>query len=71
MERAAGGDQALVGKELKITATVLDWFENTTAAGHQSALVYHEDIQIVFLGGNVATFKPDLPFRVSVSMKGI
>ena len=34
MERAAGGDRALIGKELRITGKVMDWFYNTTAVGN-------------------------------------
>lgn len=58
----------LVGKEVKVTAAVLDWFYNTTAIGYQSAVVYDEDVQLKFLGGNVWSFKPNLPFEIHVSI---
>lgn len=67
MEQRAGGPTSLLGKELRITAYVQDWFYNTTSVGFQSAVVYDEDADLEFLGGNVWTFKPDMPFKISVS----
>lgn len=68
MEDLAGGPHSLIGKELKVTGKVQDWYYNTTSEGFQSAIVYDEDVNIKFLGGSVWTFKPDLPFKVQVSI---
>lgn len=68
MEQAAGGPNALIGKELRITGSVLDWFYNTTSVGFQSAVVIDEDVEIKFLGGSVWSFKPDVPFQIYVSV---
>ncbi|XP_067928326.1 CD109 antigen-like [Watersipora subatra] len=57
----------LVGKELRVTARVLDWFYNTTSIGFQSAIVYIEDVEIKFLGGSVWSFKPELPFSIYIA----
>ena len=67
MEAVAGGPNALIGKELRITGSVMDWFYNTTAVGFQSAVVIDEDVEIKFLGGSVWSYKPDVPFQIYVS----
>lgn len=71
MEQRAGGPNGLIGKELRITAFVQDWFYNTTSSGFQSAVVYDEDIELKFLGGSVWTFKPDLPFKILVKKSSV
>lgn len=58
----------LVGKELRVTVSVTDWFYNTTAVGYQSAVVYVEDVELKFLGGGVWSFKPELPFNIHVGL---
>lgn len=68
MEAVAGGPSALIGKELRITGMVMDWFYNTTALGYQSAVVIDEDVEIKFLGGSVWSYKPDVPFQIYVSI---
>ena len=67
MEAVAGGPHSLVGKELKVTLTVQDWWIKGTGSGSQSAIVYNKDPQIKFLEGSAMTFKPDQPFSVHVS----
>lgn len=70
MEAKAGGPRSLIGKELKVTLTVQDWFFNHTGSGSQSAFVYDKDPRISFLEGPSMTFRPELPFTVHVSLIG-
>ena len=63
-----GGESGLIGKQLKATAKVKDWFFNTTAGGEASTKVFKDDILVKFLGGEVWSFKPDIPFQIFVSI---
>ena len=67
MEALVGGEISLIGKELKVTGLVKDWWLNDTASGYQSAIVYSKTPDIRFLEGSVVSFKPDAPFKVHVS----
>lgn len=68
MEAIVGGQNSLVGKELKVTLSVQDWNNNKTGSGSQSAIVYSKDVEISFLEGAATTFKPGLPFSLHVSL---
>lgn len=61
------GENGLMGKELKVTGYVQDWWMNNTASSSQSAIVIDKTARIRFLEGGVITFKPGLPFQVHVS----
>lgn len=67
MEAVVGGENSLIGKELKVSGLVRDWWLNDTSSGYQSAIVFSKTIRIRYLEGSVVTFKPDLPFKVHVS----
>ena len=68
MKAAVGGNiNALVGKELQVTAVVEDWFFRTKATGVAATLVYSEKIILSFLGGEAWNFKPNMPFKIYVS----
>ena len=63
----AGGKTSLNGKHLKVTVEILDWSSNLTEIAWDTVKVVSDDIQLKFLGGNVWTFKPNVPFKVTVS----
>ncbi|XP_067945401.1 CD109 antigen-like [Watersipora subatra] len=64
MEDIVGGENNLVGKELRVTVSVKEWVLNSTSQASQSAMVYSKVAEIRFLEGSVITFKPGLPFNV-------
>lgn len=65
----AGGKPSLLGKHLRVRAEILDWSSNQTAVGWESVKVISDSVRLKFLGGNVWTFKPNVPFKVMVSKR--
>lgn len=57
----------LANRELRVTAYVNDWFYNKTETGYQSSVVYSKYIKLRWLGGKVMTFKPNMPFTISLA----
>lgn len=62
-----GGENALIGKQLKVTVALLDWWWNGTSTGYDSTRVFSDEILLRFLGGRVWTFKPNTPLKIFVS----
>ena len=65
-----GSENALIGKQLRATVTLLDWWWNKTSSGYDSTRVFSNEILLKFLGGKVWTFKPNTPFKIFVSSLG-
>lgn len=61
------GRNGLIGKQLKATARVEDWFFGTAAAGNAATRVFSDNVVLTFLGGEVWSFKPNIPFKIYVS----
>ncbi|XP_067941196.1 CD109 antigen-like [Watersipora subatra] len=62
----AGSEKTLIGKRLKVSVAMLDWWWNKTYTEYDSIYVYSDQIQLKFLGGNVWTFKPNAPFKIYI-----
>lgn len=63
-----GSERALIGKQLKATVSVLDWWWNKTNSAYDTTRVFSDEVLLKFLGGRVWTFKPNAPFKILVSL---
>ena len=63
-----GGANGLIGKRLKAVAVVENWVFRTTAKGEAATVVIADKIVLSFLGGEVWSFKPNIPFKIYVSV---
>jgi len=62
-----GSQNALIGKQVKVSVTMLDWHWNKTYSGFSTTRVFSDEVNLKFLGGRVWTFKPNVPFKIYVS----
>ena len=68
LEAHVGGVNGLINKQIRATAVVESWFFKTKAKGIGATLVYPSDkTELRFLGGEVWSFKPNIPFKIYVS----
>ncbi|CAH1797576.1 unnamed protein product [Owenia fusiformis] len=62
-------DFRLIGRELRVDAYINDWYVVDNRTGWSSALVYGQTVILDWLGDNVKTFKPGMPWTAYLSAK--